>query len=220
MQSSLVRREKQPSSVVQEALRLLRVFAQQVPGDGGLLTSEEIAPLERLQNEAGYYRADVPRLLLLGEFKAGKSTLLNAVLGGEYAATDILEMTSWIARYWPHETGFCRVVNHDGAEYEVAPDEFRRRCQSREIPESELARIQQVDVGVPRPYLRFSLMDCPGIGSVTRENERRLVRAIDDADLLIWVVDIESVGGMREAALIQKLRGQGMPMLAILTKCD
>ncbi len=220
MHSGLVRTHDSPAVLLREAVRLLRSFARPTGQIRSLLEPEELAPLERLQQEAGYVSAELPRLILLGEFKAGKSTLLNAVLGGEYAATDILEMTSWIARYWPDDTGFCRIVNQDGSEYEVVPDEFRRRCQNREIPEAELARIQRVDVGVPNPSLPFSLIDCPGIGSVTRENERRLIRALDDADLLIWVVDIESVGGMREAALVQKLRGQGVPMITILTKCD
>jgi ethanolamine utilization protein EutP (predicted NTPase) len=145
---------------------------------------------------------------------------MNALLRGEYAATDILEMTSWIARYWPSDLPFCRIMHADGREVEVQPDEFKQKCQSRDFTQNELSQISRVDIGLPISTMTFSIIDCPGLGSVTRENERRMVDALQDADVIVWAVDVDSIGGMREGALLQKLLSQGMPHIAVLTKCD
>ena len=197
-------------------LTYLRTFV----GESSLLTQEDIHPLYRLQQDTKFVSSQIPRLILVGEFKAGKSTLMNALLRGEYAATDILEMTSWIARYWPSELPFCRIMRADGREVEVQPDEFKKKCQSRDFTQNELSQISRVDIGLPISTMTFSIIDCPGLGSVTRENERRMVDALQDADVIVWTVDVDSIGGMKEGALLQKLLSQGMPHIAVLTKCD
>src|ERR1039457_4415451 len=89
------------------ALTLLRRFLHARTGDP-LLSTEDVAPLEALVREQSYFSADVPRILLMGRFKAGKSTLINSLVGANVAATDIFEMTSWVARYWPAHEPFCR----------------------------------------------------------------------------------------------------------------
>lgn len=188
--------------------------------DSGILTNDEMSPLLKLYCESHYFSPEIPRLILVGEFKAGKSTLMNALLRGEYAATDILEMTSWIARYWPSDLPFCRIISSDGKEVEVHPDEFKKRCQSRDFTQNELSLIARVDIGLPISTMPFSIIDCPGLGSITRENERRMVDALQDADVIVWTVDVDSIGGMREGALLQKLLSQGMPYIVVLTKCD
>lgn len=189
-------------------------------GDHSLLTSADIHPLYRLQQDAKFVSSQIPRLILVGEFKAGKSSLMNALLRGEHAATDVLEMTSWVARYWPSDSPFCRIMQADGKEIEVQPENFKQKCQSRDFTQNELSQIFRVDIGLPVPSMTFSIIDCPGLGSVARENERRMVDALQDADVIVWAVDVDSIGGMREGALLQKLLSQGMPYIAVLTKCD
>lgn len=204
---------------VQECCQYLQQFTSESSNDG-ILANDEILPLLRLYTDINYFSSNVPRLILVGEFKAGKSTLMNALLRGEHAATDILEMTSWIARYWPSDLPFCRITYADGREIEVQPDEFKQKCQSRDFTQNELSQISRVDIGLPISTMTFSIIDCPGLGSVTRENERRMVDALHDADVIVWAIDVDSIGGMREGALLQKLLSQGMPHIAVLTKCD
>jgi GTPase SAR1 family protein len=205
--------------MVQQCYQYLHKFVSTVNGEG-IITEAEMQPLFRLHSESHYFASGVPRIILIGEFKAGKSTLMNALLRGDYAATDILEMTSWIARYWPSEVPFCRIRYSDGHEVEVSPDLFRKKCQERGFSTGELALIARVDIGVPVSTLNFSIIDCPGLGSVTRENERLMIEALRDADMILWAVDVDSIGGMKEGALLRKLLSQGMPHIAVLTKCD
>ena len=73
-----------------DALELLRLFRTSRSGVPGLVSDAALAPVEALFRDAGYHDADVPRLVLVGEFKSGKSTLLNALLGEDVAAVDFL----------------------------------------------------------------------------------------------------------------------------------
>ena len=49
-------------------------------------------------------------VLVLGEFKAGKSTLINALVGQTVAATDTFEMTTTVSRIIPSAQTGSRVV--------------------------------------------------------------------------------------------------------------
>lgn len=201
------------------ALTLLRRFLRARTGDP-LLSVDDVAPLESLVREQSYFSADVPRVLLMGKFKAGKSTLINSLVGTNVAATDIFEMTSWVARYWPADEPFCRLMFRNGAEQLTTPTSFARRCQSRDLRQDELEQIARVDVGVNESSLAVTLIDAPGSGGMQRQNEKRLVEALEDADVIAWIADITALGDARESALVKTLLDQDAPVIVILTKCD
>ena len=202
---------------IDQLIPFLDSFASE---DGGILQKEELQPLKRAMRERLFHESDRLRLMLVGEFKAGKSTLLNALLGEECAAVDILEMTSWIARYVKADTRFCQIVHADGTTKEMSPEEFHHRTSNRAFTDAELSLIERVDLGIVDAEVPFVLVDTPGLGSVTRENERRLLLALDEADVLVWTIDVTSLGGVREAALAERLVESRVPRLAVLTKCD
>ena len=88
--------------------RAFKLFKEIYNNDSTIIEKEELIPLENKFKETNYYSPDIPRIMLMGEFKAGKSTLLNALFGKNIAATDIFEMTSWVARYWYAKEEFCK----------------------------------------------------------------------------------------------------------------
>ncbi|SHJ33494.1 Dynamin family protein [Dethiosulfatibacter aminovorans DSM 17477] len=185
-----------------------------------IIDDSDLMPLESLIQEKNYYSPSIPRILFVGEFKAGKSTLLNALFGGDYAATDVLEMTSWVARYWPSDKKFCKIVFSNGSEEYVNPIEFKDKCQSRDYTVEELQNISRVDIGINNPNINYSVIDSPGFGSTTVENEKRVIDAISEADFIFWVLSCEVIGGMREAAIINSIKEKETPMICIVTKCD
>ena len=57
---------------------------------------------------------DKPTLVILGQFQNGKSTLLNCLLGGEYAIQgEGLATTNCIVRYTMGDMPEIRVVDND-----------------------------------------------------------------------------------------------------------
>lgn len=189
-------------------------------GNQGLLTEIEVKPIERAYQIMKYHDPDLLRVALIGDFKTGKSTLLNALAGKVIAAVDLFEMTSWVARYWPSESSFCLVTIRDSSTNDLSPSEFLQRCESRSWTKEELGQITRVDVGVSESDLPCAMIDCPGLGSTTQENEKRLIEALEEADALFFTLDVEAVGSIRSSSLLDRLRREGTPIWVILTKCD
>ena len=137
-------------------------------------------------------RLDEPlRVAFAGRVKAGKSTLLNAVIGADIAASDAAECTRYVTwyRYGDEQAAYC-VDAHGG----------RRRVEFRSVNEIDVRAvaadsIERLEVEYPSPILRTTtLIDTPGIASISEEVSRRssefLIPESSDqgADVLIYLL--------------------------------
>ena len=179
-----------------------------------------LADLGRANFEARLAERDLLRIVLVGQFKAGKSTLLNALLAERVAPVGLLRMTAWIARYVPSPVTSCRVVYLDGTSSDLDLADFLARCEGAGLPEAEANRIDHIDVGVSDAGFEMALVDCPGLGSNVEADERKMFQAVREADVVLWVCDATVIGGEREAALLRNLRAIGIPLIAALNKVD
>jgi 50S ribosome-binding GTPase len=140
---------------------------------------------ERARLEAMVRRLDEPlRVAIAGRIKAGKSTLLNALLGERLAATDAGECTRVVTWY---VNGLVeRAVAHPRGAAE--PQRIRmRRVDGRTVLDLGALRADDLDrlvVEVPSSRLdRLVLIDTPGIGSLSTEVSARTEEAMRaDAD--------------------------------------
>jgi Dynamin family len=131
-------------------------------------------------------RAGEPlRVAIAGRVKAGKSTLLNALVGDELAATDAGECTKIVT--WYRNAHTYRVERHlrDGSAHQCT---FRRRDNVLEIEldGTPVEDIERLAVWWPSRRLEdVTLVDTPGIGSMTTDMAARtyefLVGDGDDA---------------------------------------
>ncbi|MCR5268719.1 MAG: AAA family ATPase [Lachnospiraceae bacterium] len=179
-----------------------------------------IQKLVRDQSEERFYADDVTRFLMLGRFKAGKSSLINCILGKELAAVNSLEKTAWVARYWPADSDFCVIERKDGSIDNISIEEFVENTKNDRYSTEELERFHRIDVGFRDPKHNWALIDSPGTGSVHTENEERALSALKDADMVIYVLDINKIGNLRDTAIIEKIKASGVPMICVANKYD
>ncbi len=170
-------------------------------------------------SEGEFYRNDLLRVLLLGRFKAGKSSLINAILGRDMAAVDALEKTAWIARYWPSDDEFCYIYHKNGTCEKQSIASFLKNTQEDKWTEEQLTDIHRIDVGY-RGSSDIGIIDTPGFGSSNEDNEKRAMESIKDADFVIYVADINKIGNQREAAIISSIRKSNIPMICVANKYD
>jgi hypothetical protein len=130
-------------------------------------------------------RLDEPlRVAIAGRVKAGKSTLLNALVGERLAATDAGECTR-IVTWYRNALGYRVVAELDGGGSRDLG--FRREDGALAIDLGDLApgEIDRIEVGWPSQKLAdLTLIDTPGIASATEGTSERTARALldDDAD--------------------------------------
>jgi hypothetical protein len=116
------------------------------------------------------------RLAIAGKVKAGKSTLLNAMLGEELAATDAGECTQIVTWYQRDDTPRVTMFPFEG---EPQSRPFRRSGGVLEVDLGghEPATIERLEIGWPTPRLReLTIADTPGISSISTEVSARTHR--------------------------------------------
>ena len=128
-------------------------------------------------------RIDEPlRVAIAGKVKAGKSTLLNALVGEKLAPTDTGECTKVVTWYRDGHTYEVLVQPSDGSPAQQVP--FRRDGGAVDIDLGSLVAddIKRIDVSWPSSSLRkMTLIDTPGVDSVNSEIGEQTVRFLDSS---------------------------------------
>jgi len=151
------------SALTQQVLSLLG------DAEGVLVDVPAAAVLEQTRR-----RLDEPlRVAIAGKVKAGKSTLLNALVGERLAPTDARECTKIVT--WYRDGSTYRVVLHPDSGNPTQL-QFRRDDHALEIrlPDIDNSRIERLEVEWPSSALRsMTLIDTPGIDSINTEISAR-----------------------------------------------
>jgi hypothetical protein len=155
------------------------------PGQYGLEPSlrEEI---ETAKSQLG----DPVRLAVAGFIKCGKSTLLNALLGRDIAATGMLETTFKVYELRFGRPEGIRVVRGDRFGHAAVEHHDLARLAEFSVRDDthldQLRGVSRIVVRLDEPSLqRLTLIDTPGLGSVygedSAEAERVLLGKVDEA---------------------------------------
>jgi hypothetical protein len=164
---------------------------------------------------------DEPLLVaVLGEFNAGKSTLVNAIVGAPIAPTGVLPTTATlnVLRHGPVER--VRVVTRDGTAHEGGVDALGALLAAAER-RGGAESVDRVEIAVPSPALaRVWLLDTPGVNALDPAHERLARRAAARADVVLWVFSAAQAGKASEAAWLRPLLVEGRPLVAVVNKAD
>ena len=141
-------------------------------------------------------RAEGPlRIAIAGRVKAGKSTLLNALVGERLAATDAGECTKIVTWYQDGASYDVEAVLVDGTR---APIPFRRveGALTMDLGGLDADRVARIEVTWPSASLRhITLIDTPGLASLDDRNSLRTREFLamgedrpSDADAVIYLM--------------------------------
>lgn len=174
-----------------------------------------------LLNEAAELRADLEqplRVAIIGEFNAGKSSLINALLGEPVAPVGVLPTTATINRLRWAPDSFVRVDFHElGRDPRVLEFGALKPFLESETP----AAISSVSIFCPLEALRqIEVIDTPGFNAGRPEHDATAVRAARRAHVLLWLLDASAPLKQSDAQQFAALREVQLPTLVVVNKCD
>ena len=196
------------------ASRLLRLgrLAQELVAEP---VAEEASELAARVAEGRFYVACV------GQFKRGKSTLLNALVGHEVVPTGYVPVTAvpTVIRFGDELR--ARVRMRDGFWRDVAMPDLKEYVTEEFNPENKKS-VEGAEVFVPSPLL-FSGMcfvDTPGLGSVFTGNTATTQAFIPHIDAALVVVGADPPIAGEELALVEAVGKQVPDLILVINKAD
>ena len=172
--------------------------------------------------------AEPLRLAIAGIVKAGKSTLLNAILGERVAATDAGECTRLVTWYRHAATPSVTLVPRDGLPRRLPITRSKGQLTfDVDIPADDVDR---VEVGWPAPALKkLVLIDTPGIASLSPGTTARATgflapqEAPSTADAIVYLLrrlhpaDVRFLEAFRDTAAGSS---RTVNAIAVLSRAD
>ncbi|MBA2849604.1 hypothetical protein G4V39_08420 [Thermosulfuriphilus ammonigenes] len=160
-------------------------------------------------------------LVVMGQFKRGKSTFVNALLGAEILPTAIVPLTAIVTvlRYGPEVKALVHYL--DGRSQEVAISEIPQFVTERGNPKNRL-QVKEVEVFYPSDYLKdgVRIIDTPGVGSVYRHNTDVAYAYLPYVDAGIFIVTADPPLSESEHQFLKDVRDHVDKLFFVLNKID
>ena len=176
---------------------------------------EAIAELAALSAERGR----PVRVAIVGEFNAGKSTFINALIGADVAPTGVLPTTATLhhLRYAPDPIArILFVPAHDPHERIVSVGDLRRTLQS-----VDATAVRRVEILLPIASLtRVEILDTPGFNAPDQRHTDAARDAFAEADAAIWLLDAGQAMKRTERAILEEAKAANVPVQLLVNKAD
>ncbi len=196
------------------ASRLLRLagLAQELEAEP---VAEEARELAARVAEGRFYVACV------GQFKRGKSSLLNALVGHQVVPTGFIPVTAvpTVIRFGDELS--ARVRMRDGSWQEIALAGLNEYVTEERNPENKKG-VDGAEVFVPSQLLSSGMcfVDTPGLGSVFTGNTATTQAFIPHIDAALVVVGADPPIAGEELALVEAVGKQVQDLILVINKAD
>jgi hypothetical protein len=179
---------------------------------------------DRLGAAAGRIQRPGAVVVVIGEFKQGKSSLVNGLVGDAVCPVDDDLATSALTVVYQAaeiEVFVHRRVDGEVCTVRVEPDQLVTVVTEQGNPGNELA-VERVDVGIPSPLLEHGLtvIDSPGVGGLGAGHTATTLAFLPLADALLFVSDATSELSAPELAFLATAVERCPTVVLCQTKID
>jgi GTPase SAR1 family protein len=160
------------------------------------------------------------KLGVVGQFRSGKSSLVNALVGDRVALVDEVEATPALTRYYwaPHPT--AAIVFRDGRREMMEIQDAISLSSERRRDHEWLSEIERFEFGYPTTMLQqVEFWDTPGLGG-SEFNRRTAESFVREVNAAVWVFDADSIGRADIAEALEGLSTRGKRIVAVVNKAE
>jgi GTPase SAR1 family protein len=160
-------------------------------------------------------------LVVLGQFKRGKTSLINALLGAEILPTAIVPLTSIATILKYGETVNIKVYFNDGRVMDIEPATLPHYVTEKGNPKNE-KEVQEVIIAYPSTYLKdgVRLIDTPGVGSVYEHNTDVAYQYIPKADAALFLLSVDQPVSKAELDFLKDVKEYSHRIFFLQNKAD
>lgn len=180
--------------------------------------TEVQAQLDRL---AGHCRRRQCQVAVVGQFKRGKTSLINTLLGYPWLPTGILPVTAIPTFIHAERQASVLITFHDGHQASVEPAGIGAYISEKENPHNRKA-VRDVVLKVPSPLLDAGcvLIDTPGIGSTLEHNTRATEAILPSCDAAVLVLSPDPPLTQVELDFVREVHPLVARLYFVLNKVD
>jgi len=185
-----------------------------------LLTIEAVrgCPCEELQEKL---ITNTFNLVVVGQFKRGKTSLINALLGADILPVAVVPLTSIVTVIAYGEALRIHVYFDNGRISEIKPESLSEYVTERGNPKN-IKNVSEVVLTYPSPYLKegVRLIDTPGVGSIYQHNTDVAYRYLPKSDAALFLLSVDQPMGRAELDFLQDVKEYSKKIFFLLNKAD
>lgn len=181
------------------------------------LQEEETRRLqERLENKK-------ITIAVIGQFKRGKTTLINTILGRPLLPVGIVPITAAITRIeYAEDAGDHATVYFNNGLSEAVPAEDLHAYISEQENHDNERGVAEVELLTDAEFLKngLTLVDTPGVGSVHENNSKSAVDFARESDGVVFMLSVDSPVNQIEVDFLRKVKQFAGKFYFVVNKID
>lgn len=198
------------------------------PSESAILLEclDELATLEGVDRAACRQLRDKVaagnfNLVVAGQFKRGKSSVVNALLGEDILPVGVIPLTSIVTIVEYGREPEVNVEMEAGITLQVALESLADYVTEKANPRNTKG-VKRVVVRYPSAWLAQGtrLVDTPGIGSVFQHNTDVTLGYLPNADAVLLVASADQPFSQAEMDFLKEIRSQAGKVVCLLNKSD
>lgn len=164
-------------------------------------------------------------IALIGEFSAGKTSIVNRILSQDDASAPKLptnsKATTAIPTYISYGPVFMSQFLDAGGKLKNIKKEDFERVKKDVLGKVNVSSLLDYFVmSYNNPNLKgITILDTPGFSSNDPEDERRTCEVINEANILFWVFDVNQAINKSSITIIKE-NIKDVPLFIVMNKCD
>jgi len=160
-------------------------------------------------------------LVVLGQFKRGKSTFINSLLGDKVLPTSVIPLTSIVTLLKYGEEEVVDVLFNDGNKTTISRNQLEEYVTERGNPSNE-KNVKHVEVSYPSGYLKDGvfIIDTPGVGSTFENNTEMTYDYLPRVDAALFLLAVDPPISQSEIAFLADVKDYVEKIFFVQNKID
>jgi len=158
---------------------------------------------------------------VLGQFKAGKSSFINSLMGKKILPVGVTPVTTVITRLQYGQKEKAGIRTYDGKEFNIDLKDLDQYTSEAKNPSNE-KNVEMVDIELPylEDYSGLRIVDTPGLGSVFKYHMKTSEQWLPEVGAALLAISADRPLSENDLQLVRELLQHTPRIILLLTKAD